>query len=399
MASSLHQELSAMLLEFKASHDRLLAYEIVFEQPHVLDERINRITAELIALRERKAAMLALNVSAHRLITDLGASTSLIFTALKDGVADLYRVWDETFQRGNQRLCALQTVQQFGVRLTELQCDLRRDKDTLAVLDVALQAGATSEVASSVRHVARLLSEKQEVHSQSEPVIMNDATIAEVTGCTLAKFTDQSTTLLRQEGGSLSDSGISDSGSEQELSERERRLAALRRLTRSLENQLEPGSEALVELWRRVDDAESELRDLQKQCRELIVRTAASVENRTVKRMAGQLHCRADKRKKASTGSNVDDQEKERIETTSNLNDEGALKSGLATDTGDPDNEPDLPHSWIWRILRAALPFQLALVALFCAACLLEPHCCEAANTLNLSLTPQLRYVRGSPPV
>lgn len=44
MASSLHQELSAMLLEFKASHDRLMAYEIVLEQPHVLDERINRIT-------------------------------------------------------------------------------------------------------------------------------------------------------------------------------------------------------------------------------------------------------------------------------------------------------------------------------------------------------------------
>ncbi|KAF7409656.1 hypothetical protein HZH68_004037 [Vespula germanica] len=45
MASSLHQELSAMLLEFKASHDRLVAYEIVLEQPHILDERINRITS------------------------------------------------------------------------------------------------------------------------------------------------------------------------------------------------------------------------------------------------------------------------------------------------------------------------------------------------------------------
>lgn len=67
--------------------------------------------------------------------------------------------------------------------------------------------------------------------------------------------------------------------------------------------------------------------------------------------------------------------------------------------TGDPDNEPRRPHGWVWRVLRAALPFQLALVALFCAACLLEPHCCEAANTLNLSLTPQLRYVRGPPPV
>lgn len=65
--------------------------------------------------------------------------------------------------RGNQQLCALQAVQQFSTRLTELQCALRRDKDTLAVLDAALQAGATTEVASSVRDVARLLSEKQDV--------------------------------------------------------------------------------------------------------------------------------------------------------------------------------------------------------------------------------------------
>lgn len=83
---------------------------------------------------------------------------------------------------------------------------------------------------------------------------------------------------LGQEGGSFSDSGISDSGSEQELNERERRLAALRRLTRSLESQLAPGNEALTELWRRVEDAEVELRSLQKQCRELIVRTAVSVK-------------------------------------------------------------------------------------------------------------------------
>jgi hypothetical protein len=48
--------------------------------------------------------------------------------------------------------------------------------------------------------------------------------------------------------GSLSDSGISDSGSEQELSERERRLAALRRLARHLEAVLAPGSEALVNM-------------------------------------------------------------------------------------------------------------------------------------------------------
>ncbi|XP_076222312.1 klarsicht protein isoform X2 [Nomia melanderi] len=389
LARTLHRELTALHTEFKAAHNRLFSYEIVLEQPHVVDEQINRITAELASLRDRKAAMLALNVSTHRLITDHGNLTSMIFTTLKDGVADLYRIWDETFQKGNQQLCALQAVQQFSVRLAELQCALRRDKDTLAVLDVALQAGATSEVASSVRHVARLLSEKQDINCQNGTVL-KDTTTEEVDSGTVAKFGDASPISLTQEGGSLSDSGISDSGSEQELSERERRLAALRRLTRSLESQLAPGSEVLADLWKRVEDTETELRDLQKQCRELIVRTAASVEARAAKRTANQIHHFADKRKKASS-TDVLKEGPERIMTI-------AAKCG-ATDAGDPDNEPGLPDSWIWRILRAALPFQLALLALFYAACHLEPYCCEAANTLNLSLTPQLRYVRGPPPI
>ncbi|KAK0078874.1 hypothetical protein PV325_002013 [Microctonus aethiopoides] len=68
--------------------------------------------------------------------------------------------------KGSQQLCALESVQQFSARFNELQCALRRDKDTLAVLDAALQAGATTEVASSVRDVARLLSEKPDVNCQ-----------------------------------------------------------------------------------------------------------------------------------------------------------------------------------------------------------------------------------------
>lgn len=44
--------------------------------------------------------------------------------------------------------------------------------------------------------------------------------------------------------GSYSDSGISDEGSEQELSEREHRLAAIRRLVRQLEAIMAPDSEA-----------------------------------------------------------------------------------------------------------------------------------------------------------
>lgn len=79
---------------------------------------------------------------------------------------ELFSFTFELFSRGNHRLSALQDVLQFGVRLSELQCALRRDKDTLDVLDTALQDGATVEVASSVRDVARLLSEKQDTDVQ-----------------------------------------------------------------------------------------------------------------------------------------------------------------------------------------------------------------------------------------
>lgn len=145
------------------------------------------------------------------------------------------------------------------------------------------------EVASSVRDVARLLSEKHEVSNQvssQQNSLLSDTTLTAQSSNDDSGNATQSSfngSLIGLEGGSLSDSGISDSGSEQELSERERRLAALRRLTRSLETQLVPdaaGDEVLAELWRRVEEAEAELRLLQTQCRELIVRTAASVESR-----------------------------------------------------------------------------------------------------------------------
>lgn len=85
--------------------------------------------------------------------------------------------------------------------------------------------------------------------------------------------------LSSSSNGSLSDSGISDGGassSDYGLSERERRLSALRRLARQLESALAPGSAALNSIAQRMEAAEADLRSLQDTCRQLIVRTAAS---------------------------------------------------------------------------------------------------------------------------
>ncbi|XP_011166207.2 uncharacterized protein LOC105200379 [Solenopsis invicta] len=387
VASALHRELATMRTEFKAMYDRLFDYEIGLELPDVLDDRINGITTELAVLKDRKAAMLELNVSANRLITNLGASAPLICTALKDGVADLYRIWDETFQKGTQQLCVLQTMQQFGIRLAELQSALGRDRETLTVLNIALQqAGATSEVASSVRYVARLLSETEDINCQNDAVL-NDATTEEV-HC--GKFVSSPASNHMQEGGSLSDSGISDSGSEQELSERERRLAVLRRLTRSLESQLTPGSEALTDLWKRVEYAETELRDLQKQCRELITRTLhASVDVRAAKRTASQVYYPADKRKKAIYDEATSKSDAESPPTT---------WSDVKGDNK-PDSKP-ISQSWtrMRRIAKVALPFCFVMLVFYVTVYFSRPYSCETANTLS-PFTLQIRYFRGPPPV
>lgn len=87
--------------------------------------------------------------------------------------------------------------------------------------------------------------------------------------------------LKSSSNGSLSDSGISDGGgsSDYGLSERERRLSALRRLARQLENALAPGSEAIQSISQRMEAAEADLRSLQDTCRQLIVKTAATQQH------------------------------------------------------------------------------------------------------------------------
>lgn len=60
---------------------------------------------------------------------------------------------------------------------------------------------------------------------------------------------------------------------------------------------------------------------------------------------------------------------------------------------------PKRSRSRFWRILKVAVPVQVALVLLYCLACYLEPSCCNSLNNFNFSFTPQLRYFGGRPPV
>lgn len=76
----------------------------------------------------------------------------------------------------------------------------------------------------------------------------------------------------------------------------------------------------------------------------------------------------------------------------------GDNNKAVGGSSGDPDDEPS-SSTWFERVLRASVPFQIAIMALLCVACLLEPHCCDNMNNFSYSLSPQLHYVRGPPPI
>lgn len=59
-------------------------------------------------------------------------------------------------------------------------------------------------------------------------------------------------------------------------------------------------------------------------------------------------------------------------------------------------------RSFLWRVIRAALPLQLLLLLLLLLACLLpsseEDYSCTQANNFARSFYPMLRYTNGPPP-
>lgn len=72
---------------------------------------------------------------------------------------------------------------------------------------------------------------------------------------------------------------------------------------------------------------------------------------------------------------------------------------GYELDSSDDELTPKSKRGWGWRIARVAVPMQLALFAVYCAANLMQPNCCDNINNFSMSFAPQLRYIRGPPPI
>ncbi|XP_065202336.1 klarsicht protein [Planococcus citri] len=338
-----------------------------------LERNIRLVKTELDNLNDKKDLITTYNARAHRLLNDSKYSTPV----LKDEIHGLYRIWEEAHRNVTNQLSSLRGIssswEYFDMNMSELKTVLREDHEALNVLNKVLteKESITVDVASSMKNIAKYLPEKQHNLVKANNNHNNNNCLTHLDSDHVDNMSSFLMSTLNVEG-SFSDSGISDSGSEHDLSERERRLGLLKKLARHLESVLAPGSEALLNIIKKIDEAEKEIRELQQTCRTLI-KTADF-----------------DKKQNTSSISKMDKPSVESFRKES--------KCTKKAKSGDPESDPDKSRSRFWRVLRAALPFHVAIVVLICVACLLEPNCCDAINNLNLSLSPQLRYISGPPP-
>ncbi|XP_055909919.1 klarsicht protein isoform X2 [Eupeodes corollae] len=368
---------------------------------------------------KKSVGTIAFDQDKHSQITTIIQSESEFHKHLKNEVSEMYSAWDEANSRINNQLEVLTTSliawRQLESGLYEFQQVLGKDRGTLKGLEGALDKGKTTpvELAQNVKLVAKLLSEKVEVSQEQLTAVQEHLDPSRILH--IAQFTASN--------GSLSDSGISDGAtSDGGLSERERRLGVLRRLAKQLESALAPGSEAMKSIAARMESAEFDLKSLQNTCRDLIVRTAASHTKKSVQNGSGGDDRPPSKKNSPESSPSSKRRNKRNKKSAAiaaaNLgeSDAAAYNVALATspDAGDPDdpyNEESLDFDssddenktgkpgWVKRIAKIAFPMQVALFTLICAACMMQPNCCDNLNNLSMSFTPQLRYIRGPPPI
>ncbi|XP_053676030.1 klarsicht protein [Anopheles nili] len=383
-------------------------------------------------------------------LNDIRLDTS-VNRELKYGITTLYSTWDEAEARIRNRIenltTSMMTWKQLEDGLSDFRDILDRDRGKLQGIEGALQSGggATEEIVNSVKEVVKALSEKVDplFHEQQQQDGTGESFQQEETAPENHQLLAAAlpACVKLSSNGSLSDSGISDGGgmSDGSLSERERRLNALKRLVKQLELSLAPGSDAMQTITKRLEMAEHDLRSLQSTCRKIIMNEKNHQEQQLLQqqqkdRSMGQNSAdgnnnnsvsmknknrKSPSRKKHRNGSQARGPVSSSAEVTENEDDEQLqMQQHLSQEQQELQREQLLAmqksaqlgivqttkmklsqNRWVWRITKIAVPVQLALVLVMCAACFFEPHCCDALNTYSMSFTPQLRYMKGPPPI
>lgn len=323
---------------------------------------------------------------------------------LKNEIVSLYELWENVNDRIISRIESLDTSlvcwKKFENEFVELQENLSKDRGALVDLRGAIEEGtAPEDLVGNVQQLSKLLSEKlenkiQQTISTNEDLILRPEAALQ---------------FIASSNGSLSDSGMSDSGFS-ELSERERRLNALKKIAKQLESALSPSSDVLKTITQRMEAAEKDLKALQNTCRELICRTSAQLLQQqgievpahlsnaqsqinvqipiiTIKGKTKRSPPKRTKRKSPSSPSQKRASAAAGTKSRSS-NDDMSSKSESELDECDGS----LSKTWWFakRIAKMAVPVQLAIVTLFCLACLLEPKWVGKKHTLKTLACPMM---------
>lgn len=304
---------------------------------------------------------------------------------LKDEIVSLYAKWDLMNLNLTARIESLKQSlvcwRQFENGFEEFQENLSKDLGALNNLKGAIEEGGPTsqrELVDNVQQVSKLLSEKlenriQKISTNEDFMLHPEAALKFITNTS-------------SNGSYQSDSGISDGGFS-ELSERERRLFALKKIAKQLESALSPSSEVLKTITMRMEAAENELKVLQNTCRELIARTSTQILKQhgidipthsqsqinvqipiiTIKNKLKRTlpAVRRNKRKSISAGKKTNDSRKE-----------NAVSFEETSESEIDDSKSKGSNRWwfIKRIAKLALPFQFTIITLLCVSLLLEPR-------------------------
>lgn len=303
----------------------------------VLDE----LKAQQASLLRVKQALVELNFRINNFVTRTGVEVAY----LKEQVVALYRLWDEAHDRVQQKLDRWQVVDEawdeYVRERDHLEAVLHEDDGTLRQMTVALDKAPEGLAVGQLLPFADM-----------------------------AKIRPSELREMFTVGRAVEDKG--------ELQKAECPVESVTRAGRRLQELLLEESPATgAAVGNEVIRLSERAQDQQKQCQQLVVKLAALLEAKPPTASAPVRRRSSDIETKKTRASK--------------RNSNGVI--------GTKSSSRSSSSSLLWRVVRAALPIQLAVVILFCFACLLEPHCCESVNNLNLSLTPQLRYVRGPPPI
>lgn len=302
---------------------------------------------------------------------------------LKDEIVSLYAKWDAINANITTRLESLKESlvcwTKFEKGLEELQLNLSKDRGALNGLKGAIEEGKTTpeELVDNVQLVSKLLSEKLEnrIHtiSTNEDFMLHPEAAL--------KFIATSSS----NGSYQSDSGISDEGFS-ELSERERRLNALKKIAKQLESALSPSSQVLKTITQRMEAAENELKILQSTCRELILRTSTQllkqqgidISSHAQSQINVQIPIITIKNNKSKRS--LPRRKKRSSPLTAIRKSPTDAKNALKLSSNDEMSESDMDETknakwrFLKRVAKLAVPFQLTVLTLFCIACFFEPR-------------------------